>query len=70
MSPVAILRHRRAAARHAEAVRTAAWLADTAAELRGRAVPFLAVGRLDLATPYLDEAEALAEIAGEHAAGL
>lgn len=63
MSPVATLRRRRAIAHYADTLRMRTALADTAAELRGRAAPHLAAGRPELAQPYLDEAEVLAEAA-------
>jgi hypothetical protein len=64
VSPTAALRRRRAIAHYADSRRTRTRLADTAAELTSRAQPYLDAGRPDLAQPYLDEAEVLAEAAG------
>lgn len=64
MSPVAVLRRRRAVAHYADTLHTRLRLAETVAELHGRARPLLAAGRPDLAAGYLDEAEVLAEAAG------
>lgn len=63
VSPTAALARRRAIARNADARRTRGSLADTAAELRGRAQPYLDAGRPELAEPYLDEADLMAEAA-------
>lgn len=67
MSPAATLRRRRVDARHAEQARTRQAIARTAAELRGHAIVLTASGRRDLAQPYLDEAQVLAEAAGDPA---
>lgn len=56
MSPAATLARRRSLARRADTRRTRGSFADTAAELRGRAQPYLDAGRPDLAAGYLDEA--------------
>lgn len=65
MSPVAVLRRRRAVARYADRLRTRTRLAESAAVLTDAARPYLDAGRPDLAQPYLDEAEVLAEAARE-----
>jgi hypothetical protein len=64
VSPAATLRRRRAIASYADTLRTRTILADTVAELRALARPLLDAGRPELAQPYLDEAEVLAEAAG------
>lgn len=57
MTAIALLRRRRAVARHADRLRANDRLFEAARELRREAQVYVNAGRPDLAQPYVDEAE-------------